>query len=503
MNPTLDRLIHLVATIEKIMNRKLIALVLLVAVTSTLMAADTAFTYHGKLTDNGTPPTAAYDFKFTLRERAPGVQSWGPLTKANVNVVAGEFDVMLDFGTDPFRGNDVQLEIAARVHPASGDPPYATLSPAVTLTAVPYAIAALNTAPNSITAQHIAPNQVVKSINGIAADAITIQAGNGVTIAPPTPQGAIVISAQGNGWALTGNSGTTPNQFIGTTDDRELTFRVNGQQAMRYQPGPTSPSIVGGYSQNSITANTRGAVIAGGGGDLIRPNRITADFAVIGGGSVNTVSAAHGAVAGGFGNSVKDGSDAGTISGGDSNTIGTDDPSTNPYAAVIGGGSGNAVGPNADYAVIPGGRGALARSPGQLVHANGSFRTPGDAQTSTYVFRAITTVDAISAWTPLDAIVTPENSAVSFRLQVSAISTGSPEFASFGFSGVFAKFQGEPAVVRVQRDSWFSSDGAAGWQVLVGNGPIGGERHLTVVFNGSVRGSIKWVATLWTTEVIR
>ncbi len=263
-----------------LMNCRLIALLLICGCTRVLMAADTAFTYHGKLTDNGTPPTAAYDFKFTLRERAPGVQSWGPLTKANVNVVAGEFDVMLDFGTDPFRGNDVQLEIAARVHPASGDPPYAILSPAVTLTAVPYAIAALNTAPNSITAQHIAPNQVVKSINGVAADAITFQAGSGVTIAPPTAGGTIVISAHGNSWSLNGNSGTTEGtDFLGTTDDKPIEFRVNGRRALRLEPAFFGANVIAG-SDNQIINGT-GAAISGGTDNRIEPG---AHYASIPGG---------------------------------------------------------------------------------------------------------------------------------------------------------------------------------------------------------------------------
>ena len=44
-----------------------------------------------------------------------------------------------------------------------------------------------------------------------------------------------------NGWALTGNAGTDPtNNFIGTTDNKDLNFRVFNR-ARRHQPRRRSP----------------------------------------------------------------------------------------------------------------------------------------------------------------------------------------------------------------------------------------------------------------------
>ena len=43
----------------------------------------------------------------------------------------------------------------------------------------------------------------------------------------------VQIGASGNGWSLTGNAGTSSINFIGTTDEQSLAFRVNNKQAGR------------------------------------------------------------------------------------------------------------------------------------------------------------------------------------------------------------------------------------------------------------------------------
>jgi len=45
--------------------------------------------------------------------------------------------------------------------------------------------------------------------------------------------GAWHQTSSGAGWLLTGNSGTTSSNFIGTTDDQPLSFRVNNRWAGR------------------------------------------------------------------------------------------------------------------------------------------------------------------------------------------------------------------------------------------------------------------------------
>ncbi len=82
------------------------------------------------------------------------------------------------------------------------------------------------------------------------------------------------ISAGGSSWLLQGNPGTTPaTNFIGTTDNQPLRFRVNNNWAGELSPGLLNTSL--GYNagkavttgdnnialgNNALTANTTGAL---------------------------------------------------------------------------------------------------------------------------------------------------------------------------------------------------------------------------------------------------
>jgi trimeric autotransporter adhesin len=67
---------------------------------------------------------------------------------------------------------------------------------------------------------------------------------------------AWVISGTGSGWGLTGNSGTSAGtNFIGTTDNVPLTFKVNNQLAGKIDPSTLNTSI--GYQ--SLNSNTTGS----------------------------------------------------------------------------------------------------------------------------------------------------------------------------------------------------------------------------------------------------
>ncbi|HTD22641.1 MAG TPA: tail fiber domain-containing protein [Terriglobales bacterium] len=129
-------------------------------------------------------------------------------------------------------------------------------------------------------------------------------------------------------WLLGGNSGTGCTSspcvdFLGTTDNTSLEFRVNNNRALRIEPATDrfygfSPNVIGGFSGNYVTgAGVGGATIAGGGAS----------------GLVNTVSAHFGAVGGGYNNTAS-GTFASTVAGGFSNTA-------NGQDAVVGGGQRN------------------------------------------------------------------------------------------------------------------------------------------------------------------
>lgn len=112
-----------------------------IALGSSAMAATplgTAFTYQGRLKDNGTPPTGIYDLSFSLfADAAGGAAVSGPVTLEDVSVTDGFFTVQLDFGANAFNGEDRWLELA--VKPGVGGA-FATLAPRQLITVAPYAL---------------------------------------------------------------------------------------------------------------------------------------------------------------------------------------------------------------------------------------------------------------------------------------------------------------------------------------------------------------------------
>lgn len=102
----------------------------------------TAFTYQGRLEDNGNPANAQYDLRFTLLDDL-GATVAGPICIDNVLVTDGVFSVQLDFGP-VMTGDARQLRIAVRpggpVGNCAAGPAYTTLTPDQPLTATPYAL---------------------------------------------------------------------------------------------------------------------------------------------------------------------------------------------------------------------------------------------------------------------------------------------------------------------------------------------------------------------------
>ena len=158
------------------------------------------------------------------------------------------------------------------------------------------------------------------------------------------------------GWTLTGNAGTVDGtNFIGTTDNVALDFRVNNARGLRleYAEGidpdfgiiNTAPNIIGGFSGNTVAAWAYGATISGGGisGNI---NTISAEFATIGGGLNNTANGFGAVVSGGTDNSASGGASVGggilnTASGGGAVISGGLANSATSSWSTVGGGTGN------------------------------------------------------------------------------------------------------------------------------------------------------------------
>ena len=95
-------------------------------------------------------------------------------------------------------------------------------------------------------------------------------------------------------WSLTGNEVTdAETQFLGTTDDEPLNFRVDNEVALRIRPRAVSgfgfsPNISLGSS--GIDSHVIGGTVSGGGGDHVPEliNRVSGNYGTVGGGLANT-----------------------------------------------------------------------------------------------------------------------------------------------------------------------------------------------------------------------
>jgi hypothetical protein len=270
---------------------------------STCLAQGTAFTYQGHLLDSGSPAQGSYDLTFSVWDAASGpAQVGGTLTNANTPVSNGLFTVTLDFGGGVFDGSARWLQIAA---PAKGGG-FTNLSPRQPITATPYAIRA-----GSVDAAGIAG---ILPGGGLSGGYF-----NNVQFTDPANQffGGFVGDGSGlinvtasllNGksdadfWQLGGNAGTTSADFVGTTDNQALELRVNNARALRVEPRPGTPNLIGGNVANTTGPGVSGVAIAGGGGSG-SPHQALGDFSAIAGGVAN-IAGQEAAIGGGVSNSA-------------------------------------------------------------------------------------------------------------------------------------------------------------------------------------------------------
>lgn len=117
-----------------------VAILFSVALTASSVAQGTAFTYQGRLQENGNPASGLYDLQFTIHATASdGSPLAGPVTNTSTVVSEGLFTVRLDFGAGVFTEGERWLEIAVRTNGGSA---FVTLTPRMEITAMPYALRA-------------------------------------------------------------------------------------------------------------------------------------------------------------------------------------------------------------------------------------------------------------------------------------------------------------------------------------------------------------------------
>ena len=204
--------------------------------------------------------------------------------------------------------------------------------------------------------------------------------GNGANVANVNATALNGLTAS-NFWQLSGNGGTTASaNFLGTTDNQPLEFRVNGVRGLRIEPTPNDANhsnivnLVGGAPVNYIASGVCGSVLVGGGavsynagsGVNHYTNSVAADFCVLGGGTANSIqTGAVGSFLGaGSGNSIQTGAWVSFLGAGSGNSI-----QTGAWFSCLGGGIANSIQTNASYSFLGGGEfnkisGALGVVPG-------------------------------------------------------------------------------------------------------------------------------------------
>jgi hypothetical protein len=214
------------------------------AMTSFAHGQTTAFTYHGRLNNNGVAAAGAHDMQFRIYDAVTGgLLVAGPVPVNSVDVANGLFTVRIDFGAGVFTGPPRWLEISVR---QGGNPNFTILSPRQELTSSPYAIRAQSAG----TAADVSNGSVVKSLNGLR-DTVSLAAGANVTL---TPAGntITIASSGGNGpWLPSGSSifYNGGNVGIGTPTPAEK-LDVRGSLILDPGGSPTFYTAASGAEQN-------------------------------------------------------------------------------------------------------------------------------------------------------------------------------------------------------------------------------------------------------------
>jgi hypothetical protein len=223
-----------------------------VAQPSTVFAQGTAFTYQGRLQNNGSPANGSYDLTFGLfNASSSGSQVGNTLTNSATGVTNGLFNITLDFGTGVFTGDARWLEIAARTNGAAL---FTTLAPRQQLLPTPYAIMA-NSASNLLgtlpTAQLGAGTANI-NISGNAAGFTGSLSGN-VT----GTQGATVVSTVGGQTAANVASGVSAANAATSANTASTIVKRDGSG--NFSAGTITASLSG----NATTANNFSGSLAG------------------------------------------------------------------------------------------------------------------------------------------------------------------------------------------------------------------------------------------------
>lgn len=301
------------------------------------------------------------------------------------------------------------------------------------------------------------------------------------TIAGGQNNAALAYGAVGGGANNSANgSASTVGGGLGNLVDGSYST-VSGGSANKAQG---QSAVVGGGEFNEAQANK--STVSGG-----NLNLATAEGATVGGGIENHANGAFSTIAGGNGNII--GSNDATISGGNTNEA-------SGSAATVGGGRFNLA--SANFGTISGGVDAHASHYGEWAYAAGGFSVAltGEAQTSTYVMRGTTTNNSsavLGLGDASDDLTIASGRTVTFDIQIAARSAGG-ESAGYTFTGVIENQLGITSILGGVANPMTREDDT-NWNVTVTADDSTDSLKITVL--GGTGDSVRWVATVRTTEV--
>ena len=194
-----------------------------VATTYQAAAQGTAFTYQGRLLDDGCPAAGIYDVVFSLFDAGVDGNEAGPALTRSTTIVRNRlFSATLDFGS-VFDGTAYWLEIAVQTN---GGAAFATLSPRQPITPAPYSVTAANLS-GSLPASQLIGTLLSPKLGGVYSGAITLGnaansfngrfTGDGSGLAGCRCAATCRVGPE-NFWQITGNNSTTAGvHFLGTS----------------------------------------------------------------------------------------------------------------------------------------------------------------------------------------------------------------------------------------------------------------------------------------------
>jgi hypothetical protein len=283
-------------------------------------------------------------------------------------------------------------------------------------------------------------------------------------------------------------------------------------------------SFIGTGSSNMIESDGTYSIIVGG-----RENNINETFSFIGGGAFNqtldvgaivvggsnnragdttgtTLTQTFGAVVGGFRNTAHGGNSF--VGSGAHNTaagqyftsiVGGSNNLASGDWSFIGSGEGNHT--TADFASVTGGRDAVASHYGESAQSSGMFTDRGDAQTSVYTVRTMTT-DGSPTQAFLDGqgirITIPIGSTYAFSARIAGTTSGAGSSAGYEVRGLIKNNAGTTSIVGAVVQTILGEDVPAWDGTVVADD---GNDALAVQVTGEAGATIRWVARVETAQV--